>query len=353
MQAGFVHERPALSVWFTSPRNVELRSANARPPGQGEVRVEALFSGISHGTEMLVYRGEVPTGIALDSSLPTLQGSFAFPVKYGYANVGRIVDAGGGAGELAEGDLVFSFNPHETCYTVPVSAVIKLPEKLDPRIGVFAANLETAVNSLLDAAPRLGESVVVIGQGVVGNLIAQLARRAGASVVITSELHEKRRRLSRITGSDLVVDPSTESLPERVYALTRGAGADVVIEASGQPQSIDDAIQAAAVEGRVVAVSWYGTKRAELGLGGDFHRKRLTLKSSQVSNLDPSLTPRWSLARRRALAVDYLSELSLDVLVSHLMPFDSAAEAYRLIDEQPGEVVQVILDYKAAHQKSD
>ena len=347
MSSTLAGERPAVSVWFASPRTVELRASNALPPSRGEARIEALFSGISHGSEMMVYRGEVPAGLALDSILPTLQGSFSFPVKYGYASVGRVVDVGSGVNELAEGDLVFAFNPHETCYTVPATVVIRLPQGLDPRIGIFAANVETALNSLLDAAPRLGERVVVIGQGVVGLLVTQLVRRAGASLVITSDLYEKRRQLSRAAGADLVVDPAAESLAECVSAMTCGAGADVVIEASGQPRALDDAIAATAQEGRVVVVSWYGTKRAELALGSDFHRKRLTLKSSQVSNLDPSLTPRWTILRRRELAVRYLGELCLDDLISHRLPFDRAAEAYRLINQRPAEVIQVVLDYSA------
>lgn len=347
MSSRLVQARPAVAVWFTSPRTVELRAESAPPPGRGEVRVEALFSGISHGTEMVVYRGEVPLELALDFTLPTLEGGFSFPVKYGYASVGRVTDVGSGVDAMAEGDLVFAFNPHETCYTVPASVLIRLPRGLDPRVGIFAANVETALNVLLDAAPRLGERVVVIGQGVVGLLITQLVRTAGASLVIASDLFEKRRLLARSAGADLTVDPAAESLAERVSAMTGGTGADVVIEASGQPCGLDDAIAAAAPEGRVVVVSWYGTKRAELALGGDFHRKRLTVKSSQVSNLDPSLAPRWTIARRRELAVRYLGELLLDKLISHTLPLDRAAEAYRLIDEQPAEVIQVVLDYSA------
>ena len=345
-------ERTAVSVWFTSARAVELRASTLSPPGPGEVRIAALFSGISHGSEMMVYRGEVPAELSLDSALPTLQGSFSFPVKYGYASVGRVVDVGKCISELADGDLVFAFNPHETYYTVPAAVVIKLPPELDPRIGIFAANVETAVNALLDAAPRLGEKVVVIGQGVVGLLITQLARRAGASLIVTSDLYEKRRRLSRSVGADVAVDPAAEDLSGRVSDLTGGTGADVVIEASGQPQALDDAVRVASHEGRVVVVSWYGAKRADLALGSDFHRKRLTLKSSQVSNLDPSLTPRWTILRRRQLAVKYLSELFLNELISDVFPLDRAVDAYRLIDERPAEVLQVILDYKDSAKHS-
>ena len=346
MPSRVVGDMAATSVWFTAPKTVELRPATAPPPGRGQVRIESVLSGISHGTEMVVYRGECPSGLSLDSALPTLPGEFTFPMSYAYASVGRIRDAGSEVPDLVEGDLVFAFNPHQTCYTIPIDAVIKLPEEMDPRIGVFVANLETAVNALLDAAPRLGDRIVVIGQGVVGLLITQLALRAGASLVVTSDLHEKRRQLSQTAGADLVLNPATDSLPERVSALTQGTGADVVIEASGQPQALNEAIEAAGVEGRVVVVSWYGTKRAELALGADFHRKRLTLKSSQVSSLDPSLSARWSIVRRRELAVRYLSELSFDDLISHVLPFDRAAEAYRLIDERPDEIVQVVLEYK-------
>jgi 2-desacetyl-2-hydroxyethyl bacteriochlorophyllide A dehydrogenase len=352
MASKIVPERQAVSVWFTAPRTVELHTSTVRPPGPGEVRIAALVSGISHGSEMMVYRGEVPTELPLDSTLPTLQGSFGFPVKYGYASVGRVVDVGNGISELADGDLVFAFNPHETHYTVAATVVIKLPPELDPLVGIFAANVETAVNALLDAAPRLGERVVVIGQGVVGLLITQLARKAGASLVVTSDLYETRRRSSREAGADVALDPSAEDLSERVSALTGGIGADVVIEASGQPRALDDAIKVATHEGRVVVVSWYGTKRADLALGSDFHRKRLTLKSSQVANLDPSLTPRWTIRRRRELAIKYLSELLLNELISDVLPFDRAADAYRLIDERPAEVLQVILDYKDSTKDS-
>jgi len=349
MSSKLVRELPAVSVWFASPRTVELRASTAPPPGRGELRIQTLFSGISHGSEMLVYRGEVPQGLALDATLSTLQGSFGFPVKYGYASVGRVIDIGPDVEDLAEGDTVFAFNPHETCFTVPSTGLIKIPPEIDPRIGVFAANVETALNSLLDAAPRLGERVVVIGQGIVGLLITQLLRKAGASLVITSDVYEKRRELSRLIGADLALDPLTESLAERVYSLTGGTGADLVIEASGQPSALDDAFAAAAHEGRIVVVSWYGSRRAELALGTDFHRKRLTVKSSQVSNLDPSLAPRWTVRRRRGLAVQYLRELVLGDLISHVLPFDRAAEAYSLIDEQPGAITQVVLEYSTRH----
>jgi threonine dehydrogenase-like Zn-dependent dehydrogenase len=183
-------------------------------------------------------------------------------------------------------------------------------------------------------------------------LITQLVRKAGASLIVTSDLYEKRRRLSLSAGADVALDPSAPDFYQRVSSLTGETGADVVIEASGEPRALNDAVKVAGQEGRVVVVSWYGTKRADLALGSDFHRKRLTLKSSQVSSLDPSLTTRWTILRRRELAVRYLGELLLDDLISNVLPFDRAAEAYRLIDERPGEVLQIILDYNDSTKPS-
>ena len=297
---------------------------------------------------MLVYRGEVTPDLVLDLSIPTCRGGFSFPVKYGYASVGRVVETGRDVTNIKSGDLVFAFNPHETSYTVPADFVVKLTETLSPATGVFVANMETALNAMLDAAPRIGETVVVLGQGVVGLLITRLARKSGAGLVITADLFEKRRRLSQLFGADIALDPSVENLAEHVAELTGGIGADVVIEASGQPAVLDDAIKVASQEGTVVVVSWYGTKRASLSLGGGFHRKRLTLKSSQVSTVDPSLAPRWTVARRRELAVKYLSETSCDALITNTIPFAHAADAYRLVDEQPEQVVQVVLEYDVA-----
>jgi 2-desacetyl-2-hydroxyethyl bacteriochlorophyllide A dehydrogenase len=335
----------SLSVWFSSPRAVEIRERPARPPGSGEMRVRALWSGISHGTEMLVYRGEAPRDMPLDLTIPTIEGSYGFPIKYGYASVGQVTEAGPDAGSIGEGDLVFAFNPHETDYTLPASLAIKLPRGTDPRCAIFMANLETAITALLDAAPRLGERVAVFGQGVLGLLIAQLARRAGASLVATVDMFPRRRALSLALGADLALDAASGDVAERLRDATAGAGADVIIEASGSPCALDEAIKATATEGRIVVVSWYGVNRVPLTLGEAFHRNRITIKSSQVSSLDSKLAPRWDSRRRRELALSYLTELRLEEMITHTLAFEDAAAAYRLVDERPEEVVQVVLEY--------
>lgn len=334
------------SLWFSAPRTTEIRESPLRRPGEGEARIRALYSGISQGTERLVYRGEVPADLPLDLTIPTIEGSFAFPIKYGYSSVGRVVEAGRGLDGFTEGDLVLAFNPHESEYVIHSEFAVKLPEGIDPRRGVFLANMETAINAMLDAAPRIGERIVIFGQGVVGLLITQLAARMGASLIITVEPVKKRRALSLALGADFTVNPVIENIDARIRQLTEGAGSDVTIEASGQSAALDEAVKVAAIDGRVIVVSWYGTKQAPLALGDAFHRNRITIKSSQVSNLDPNLSPRWTTRRRRELALSYLGKLRLDELITHTFSFEDAAAAYRLVDEGSEDALQIIFDYE-------
>jgi 2-desacetyl-2-hydroxyethyl bacteriochlorophyllide A dehydrogenase len=330
------------SIWFPKAQSVELRAESLSSPGPEEVRIEALASGISHGTEMLVYRGQVPADLPLD--LPTLRGSFAFPVKYGYASVGRVAEAGNAVTGVEAGDTVFVLHPHQTAYVVPASLATRLPADLPPEHGVFLANVETGVNVLLDARPRLGDRVIVFGQGVIGLVLTQLLRRVGVGRVIGVDPIPARRRLARELGADEALPPE-EATPAAVRALTGGIGADLAIEASGNPAALAAAVESVGQEGTVVVPSWYGTKPVCLPLGGSFHRGRVRIVSSQVGALDPALAPRWDRARRQALAIDMLARLQLDPLITHRIPFARAADAYALIDRHPEDVVQVVLTY--------
>ena len=329
----------AAAVWFPRARAVELREERVRDPGPGEIRVKATLSALSHGTERLVFRGEVDSQLALD--LPTLAGGYGFPVKFGYASVGRVTACGAEVRDLREGNLVFVLHPHQTEYVASASLAHRLPDATPPEAGVFLANLDTAFNVVLDAKPRAGETAAVFGQGVVGLLVSQLLHRMEVRVIAVEPI-ALRRAMSERCGA-IAIAPSDIG---RIREMTDGRGADVAIDASGNPLALQQAIDNVAVEGTVVVCSWYGTKRVSLDLGGNFHRGRITIRSSQVGGIDPSLAPRWDRARRLAAATDLLGDLVLAELITHRFPFEHAAEAYKLLDERADETIQVVLTYR-------
>jgi 2-desacetyl-2-hydroxyethyl bacteriochlorophyllide A dehydrogenase len=339
----------ARAVWFTAPRTAALREEIVPSPGPREVRVETIVSAVSAGTEMLVYRGEVPEDLPLD--LPTLEGSYSLPIKYGYAAVGKILDKGPDVEHLSPGDYIFVHHPHQEVFVVPARMPVRLPEGLDPLLGVFIANLETALNVVHDTPVRLGETALVFGQGVVGLLVARLMKLAGAGPVMVVDPLERRRKLALAAGADDAFEP--EGLNERVMEITGGRGTDVAVETSGSGAALQGAIDAVATEGTVVVASWYGTKPVTLALGGHFHRGRVKLRSSQVGRLNPELAPRWDRDRRMHTVLGLLSELDLEDLISHRIPFERAPEAYRLLDERPGELVQVVVTYEGSRGGQD
>jgi 2-desacetyl-2-hydroxyethyl bacteriochlorophyllide A dehydrogenase len=325
----------AEALWFPRARAVEARAEELPPLGPRDVRIDAIASAISQGTEMLVYRGQVPADLELD--LPTLRGSFGFPIKYGYASVGRVVEVGSAVSGLTTGDVVFVHHPHQSCYVVPETMPVRLPDTLDPVLGVFLANVETALNVALDAAPRIGERVAIFGQGVVGLLLTQLVCRTGAESVIVVDPIAVRRSLARDLGASEALSPDDIDGTDLEV--------DVAIEASGNATALGQALRNMAFGGTVVVCSWYGTKPVSVPLGGPFHRRRLRIVSSQVSTIDASLQPRWTHARRLAAARDLLPRLQLAPLISHRIPLARAAEAYALVDTQPDQTVQVVLTY--------
>ena len=332
----------ARALWFTAPHTAELRPEKVLPPGPGGVRVKTIASAISHGTEMLVYRGEVPTDLSLD--LPTLAGDFSFPIKYGYAAVGRVLDTGAGVEHLFPDDLVFVHHPHQDAFVVPADLPVRLPDGIDSTAGLFLANVETALNVVHDTPLWLGETALVFGQGVVGLLLTQLLKLAGADRVLAVEPLRKRRELALEVGADEAFEPG-EDLASRIRAVTAGRGADVAVEASSSGAALQAAVDAVAIEGTVVVASWYGTKPISLSLGGHFHRGRVRLRSSQVGRMNPELGSRWDRARRTEAALGLLPRLRLEELVSHRIPFGEAPGAYRLVDEGPDETVQVVLTH--------
>ncbi|HZT95560.1 MAG TPA: zinc-binding alcohol dehydrogenase [Chloroflexota bacterium] len=329
------HRMPARAVWFSGRECVEILYEGPPIPGPNDIRVHALASGISQGTELMVLRGLAPASLPLD--LPTLEGTYDFPIKFGYASVGRVVERGRKVRHPARGDLVFVHHPHQTEYVVPAVDAVVLDPHADAAVGTLLANMETAVNVVWDAEPRLGEHAVVFGQGIVGLLVARLLMLAGTRVTAV-EPHDERRKTARTMGISVLASIDVEEERAHMHA-------DLAVECSGNPGALNTAISCLAMEGRVVVASWYGLKRASIDLGGAFHRKRLRLISSQVGSIPSEMGARWDRRRRIELARDLLSQLDLNPLITHRVPFEEAWSLYKLLLDNPGSAVHAVLTY--------
>jgi 2-desacetyl-2-hydroxyethyl bacteriochlorophyllide A dehydrogenase len=328
----------ARAVHFVAPRRVELREVELPDPSEGRILVATEWSGISSGTELLAYRGEVDPDLPLDETLGALAGTFAYPFRYGYSAVGRVLRP---AGPFREGQRVFAFHPHQDRFVTDAGDAVAVDD-LDPRAATLYPMVETALQVALDAAPRLGETVVVAGLGAVGTLVAALLARTGA-VVLGSEPEPARRAAAAAFGAR-AVDP--DAAAEVVAAETGGRGADLVVEASGNPRALAAALSLLAHEGTALVCSWYGTKPVTLPLGAAFHRRRLALRSTQVSTLPAALSARWDRRRRAELAWRLCRELPLSALATHAFPFERAAEAYACADRKDGGLIHAALRYQ-------
>jgi 2-desacetyl-2-hydroxyethyl bacteriochlorophyllide A dehydrogenase len=328
----------ARAVHFVAPRRVELREVELPEVAEGQLLVATEWSGISSGTELLAYRGEVDPGLPLDETLGALAGTFTFPFRYGYSAVGRVVRP---AAPFQEGQRVFAFHPHQDRFVVDAREAVPV-DGLDSRAATMYPLVETALQVCLDAAPRLGETVVVVGLGAVGILAAALLARTGA-VVLGSEPEPARRDAAAAFG---VRAANPDDAAEVVAGLAGGRGADLVVEASGNPLALASSLGLLAHEGTVLVCSWYGTKPVPLPLGADFHRRRLALRSTQVSTLPAALTARWDRRRRTELAWSLARELPLSVLATHEFPLERAAEAYACADRKDGGLIHAGLRYQ-------
>ncbi|NHN48473.1 zinc-binding alcohol dehydrogenase [Halostella sp. JP-L12] len=335
------------SLRFTASRSVEVRERPVPDPDDDEVLVETTASAISPGTELLIYRGEAPTEMEADETIDALAGDLSFPLSYGYAAVGRVAEVGREVDEAWRDRRVFAFNPHESHFVAGPDDLIPVPEERSDAEAAMLPNVETAVNFALDARPRVGERVAVFGQGVVGLLTTAVLASFPLASLRTADCYETRRATSEALGADESVDPARDDVVERLRGDDgEGAdGADLSVELSGDPAALDRAIDVTGFDGRVVVGSWYGTKRADLDLGGRFHRSRIELMSSQVSTVDPELRGRWTSERRIETAWDRLDRIDVDRLITHRVPIEDASEAYRLLDERPDEAIGVLLTY--------
>ncbi|RZL04378.1 MAG: zinc-binding alcohol dehydrogenase [Rubrivivax sp.] len=305
MSAPATQPLAAQACWLVEPGRAQWRDEDLRPPGPDEVLVRTLHSGISRGTEALVFRGEVPVSEHQRMRAPFQAGDFPAPVKYGYNNVGIVEQ---GPADLLD-QAVFCLYPHQTRYVVPAEAVHCLPPDVPPARAVLAANVETAVNALWDAAPRLGDRIAVVGGGTVGLLVAWLAGRLPGCAVEVVDNNPARRGLAEHLGLSFA-SPDTAR-----------PGADLVVHASGRPEGLTTALGLAAFESTVLEMSWFGEQAVSVPLGGAFHARRLTLKSSQVGHVATEQRGRWSYRRRMALALSLLNDPRLDALITDTSPF--------------------------------
>jgi threonine dehydrogenase-like Zn-dependent dehydrogenase len=291
--------RTARAFWVTAPSTGAIREEPLRDPGPGEVRVKNVASAVSRGTESLVFLGRIPETEYQRMRCPHQGGDFPFPVKYGYASVGRVT---AGAPALG-GKHVFCLHPHQTEYVVGEESVIPVPEGVPAERAVLAANLETAVNALWDAPPQVGDRVSVVGAGVVGCLVAYLAAKTAGADVELVDVNLERKRVATALGVGFAP-------PERA-ARDR----DLVFHASGGQAGLRSALVLAAKEASVVELSWFGKGDVALPLGEAFHVNRLTLRASQVGTVSPHARPRFTHRARLELALALLTDPALDALI--------------------------------------
>jgi len=314
--ASFVQQKKtATAFWITGRQRGELRTSNLPPCGKDEVRIRTLYSGISLGTEAIVFNNAVPSSESQRMRAPFQEGDFPAPVKYGYINVGRVEE---GPDSLC-GRSVFCLYPHQTQYIVPSSAITLLPPEIPAERAVLTANLETAVNALWDASASIGDRITVIGAGVVGCLVGWLAAGIPGCDVELIDVNPERKSVCQALGLNF-------SLPDNAQN-----DRDLLIHTSATQSGLATALNLAAFEATILELSWYGDQSISIPLGGTFHSKRLQLRSSQVGQIAQSQRSRWDYKRRLMLALSLLKEDSLDNLISGESAFSDLPETYHYL----------------------
>lgn len=324
-------EETAQALWYVAAGRAEIRPEAVAAPAAGEVRLRALHGALSRGTERLVFSDRVPESEFDRMRAPHMAGAFPFPVKYGYATVGRVEH---GPAELI-GRAAFALYPHQTVFTLPADAVIPIPPGVPPTRAVLAANMETALNAVWDVAPGPADRIAVVGAGVVGALVAWLCGRFPGAEVTLVDIDPAREKLAAALGVG--------------FSAPGGAprDCDLVVHASGNPFGLATALGLAGNEATVLELSWYGAGEVAAPLGAAFHSRRLKLVSSQVGQVAPSHRPRWTHRRRLAAALDLLADPRLDALLTPAVAFaDLPARLPKILAPDSGVLCQLI-DYPA------
>ncbi|HEX3341997.1 MAG TPA: zinc-binding alcohol dehydrogenase [Pseudolabrys sp.] len=317
----------AQALWYVAPGRAEIREERLAAPGPGEVRVRALFGALSRGTEALVLAGRVPESEFERMRAPFMGGHFPFPVKYGYATVGRIEKGP----EEQLGRIVFALHPHQHLFNIPESAIVALPETVLPQRAVLAANMETALNAVWDSAAGPADRIAIVGAGTVGALVAFLCGCLAGAEVMLVDINERRAELAQKLGVRFASPESAKG------------NCDLVVHASGTAAGLRTALALAGEEATVLELSWYGDTPVTAPLGEAFHSRRLRLISSQVGQVASSHRPRWTRSRRLAAAVALLADSRLDALLAPMVSFyDLPRRVPDILDARNGVVCQLI-----------
>lgn len=317
----------ATAIEFVAPSSVQVIELDLPEPGPNDAIVRTSFSGISSGTETLAFRGAIDPDVVLDESIDSLSGTFEFPFRYGYSCVGIVERA---AGSLEVGQLVFCMHPHQSLLVRPHEEMLPL-EGVQPRVATLLPMVETGLQVALDVPDDDGP-IFVFGLGVVGLLSAAILRREGRNA-IGVEPRTDRREIASGLGVP-AIDPSDVA-----------GEAMTIVECSGRPDVLAAGLDLLAHEGTALVASWYGTKPIELPLGGAFHRRRLTIRSTQVSSIPRSLQSEWSFEKRTEAAISLMKQLPLDLLATHTFPIADAQHAFEAADAGSGGLIHAALSY--------
>lgn len=331
-------------LWFTAPLQAEIQQHVLPPLAASQVTVAVTMSAVSAGTELLVFRGLVPESMKLDASLGSFGATAGFPLRYGYASVGRVVACGRDVDPQWMGRRVFAFEPHASHFNAAVADLKEIPASVTDEAALFVPNMETAVNLVQDGLPQLGEQVVVAGAGIVGVLLLQLLQQFPLAGVHVIEPDADRRARALRLGAASATDPADLRGISALKQQLGERGADVLFEVSGNPAALDTLVSLSGFCSRVVVGSWYGNKPTTIALGGDAHRNRLQLITSQVSTIAPALCGRWSKSRRFDLVWELLGKLQPQQWIDARVPFQQAPTFFHRLCE-PGSVLQGIFIY--------
>jgi 2-desacetyl-2-hydroxyethyl bacteriochlorophyllide A dehydrogenase len=335
------------SLFFKEPYKVEIYEDEIPVPQPDELLIRTITSAVSSGTEMLVYRGQIPDNIAVDETIDALKDKFQYPLRYGYASVGEIIETGNSELRNLVGKKVFAFQPHGSFFITNINNTMFIPDGINVEDAVFYPNLETAVNLLMDGRPVVGEDVIVTGAGIVGLFTIALLKQYPINSLTVIEPLRNRQSAVKELGADNVYHPDEFNDIIRIQQSGHGidAGVDLVFECSGAGEALQMSIDAAGFNGRVIAGSWYGNKPVTLDLGSRFHRQRIKLISSQVSSITPEQMSRWNHKRRADVVWKQLERIKPSRWITHRFPLPDAQIAYQLIDEHPEQCLQVLFTY--------